>query len=470
MDGLFTNEIHSVTEELRRDSKSLYNRLRSIDDDADFVRSVAGRLPGYPVVANERCGTWYVDPSIIHPLTVYFKSTDGHNGNWKFNLRRANTQLFDVLARHSGCLIVDSTRRGKSMPDSFAKTIPIWCAVWNMAIARVRKIKQDGEWDCRVHTPPSLVSPSENDQIEKLLPSFVDGLMASGIDVAGLTGGVERPLRPIWITRDHRMSIMPDFTDASFIPVICVSASNTTTQRVEATSSRPAYLYIQGSADDHELWAAGLMPRLFWKHKASLLSDKDGCESVAQGIVSSGSANDPTGGEAGELQSRFNYVKDTGVAVGDRISGQPPECWSLFDAIVNCGSPEYEKNKDEVLKSRYLFLDIPEGKRGQVELAKSIPKALEFVKPFVEQKKRVLIHCSQGMDRSVGIALAVLAQYFDANGKRAWQNVPLSATPMRQITKETIHSRLLWITTSRVKANPSRVTLKRVNRHFLDFF
>ncbi|KAJ1963429.1 tRNA A64-2'-O-ribosylphosphate transferase [Dipsacomyces acuminosporus] len=461
MDSQFTNEIHGITEELRRESKSLYNRLRSIDDDAEFVRSIASSLPDYPVVANERCGTWYVDPSIIYPLTVYFKSTDGHNGNWKFNLRRANTHLFDILARYSGCLIVDSTRRGKSMPDSFAKTIPIWCAVWNSAIQKVRRASgacsDTDEWDCSVHTPPSLVSPFENDQITRLVPSFVDGLMSSGIDVAKLTGDIKKPLRPIWITRDHRMAIMPDFSGAQFIPVICISASNTSTQRVEACDGRPAYLYIQGSADDHELWAGGLTPRLFWKHRAALLESREGCESAARDIATKpqGPADDSAGSGLGDIQSRFDYIRETGIAVGDRISGRPPECWSLFDAVINCGSPEHEKNKDPVLAPRYLFLDIPEGKRGQVELAKSIPKALEFIKPLLEAKKRVLIHCSQGMDRSVGIALAVLAQYFDAEGNYK-ENSKRGNNPQPSLVDH--------------YANPSRVTLKRVNRHFLDFF
>jgi tRNA A64-2'-O-ribosylphosphate transferase len=86
---------------------------------------------------------------------VYFKSTDGHFGKWAFNLRRANLHLLDAIIQCGGCvlktifieylitplriILVDSTRSGKRFPDALSKTVPIWCAVINLAVATSSK-------------------------------------------------------------------------------------------------------------------------------------------------------------------------------------------------------------------------------------------------------------------------------------------------------------------------------------------
>lgn len=102
----------STLASLKRSTLSISNRLSSISDDAEFVCRVADAY-GLPLVANERCGSWYI-PLGRKRASAYFKSTDGHNGEWSMSLRRLNTQVFDVINKESGCIIVDSTRRGKS--------------------------------------------------------------------------------------------------------------------------------------------------------------------------------------------------------------------------------------------------------------------------------------------------------------------------------------------------------------------
>ncbi|KAJ2779467.1 tRNA A64-2'-O-ribosylphosphate transferase [Coemansia interrupta] len=457
-DSDFDSGIYKIAEQLRAESRSLYNRLRSIEADGEFVRSSVVDLGAYPVLANERCGLWYVDPSISHAQTVYFKSTDGHNGYWRFSLRRANTHIFPVLAAHGGCVIVDSTRRGKTMPDAFSRTIPLWCAVWNAAMGR----------DATVHVPEDIVAPSEREQMQKLreqmqklVAGFAAQLEASAIDVAASTCGIDRPLRPLWVGRGSPVRV--DAQDC--IPVVCLCASAVLADvRVEAElGGRPAYRYVQGAADDHETWALGLTPRLFWKHRRTLLAGPpSSCEPAVQRVVNQAAEDVADGGW-------FSFVRRTNIAVGGRLAGRPPECWANFDAVVNCGAPEYPANAeaaagagDGSLRGRYLFLPIPGGKRGQAELGRAIGPALEFVRPLVcDPEKRVLVHCSQGVDRSVGIALAILARYYGDDEKYA--DVAAS-----DVSKESIRARLLWITTSRTKANPSRATLKQVNRYFLD--
>lgn len=97
---------------------------------------------------------------------------------------------------------MDSTRRGKRIPDSLSKTIPIWCAVINMAIENYRKKEKsdrDGSssrsqeqhkdnfddlinneivWDTEFHSLPSVISQSEHDQIAELVPKFTEKLLA----------------------------------------------------------------------------------------------------------------------------------------------------------------------------------------------------------------------------------------------------------------------------------------------------
>ena len=96
---------------LRRSALTIANRLRSIELDARFVWEVAQHY-NLPLIANERCGSWYIPPD-AKSGSVYFKSTDGHTGQWDFNFRRLNLQLLPIARHHGGCIIVDSTRRGK---------------------------------------------------------------------------------------------------------------------------------------------------------------------------------------------------------------------------------------------------------------------------------------------------------------------------------------------------------------------
>ena len=62
---------------------------------------------------------------------------------------------------------MDSTRRGKSMPDALAKTVPIWCAVMNRLLFEDDKIAR------RLFTPENVVGKSEHEQISLKIEGFV---------------------------------------------------------------------------------------------------------------------------------------------------------------------------------------------------------------------------------------------------------------------------------------------------------
>lgn len=162
-----TPSFSSTLSSLKRSALSITNRLTSITKDSEFVARVAAAYD-LPLVANERCGSWYI-PLQLKTESVYFKSTDGHMGEWAFSLRRLNLQLLDVVSRHGGCVVVDSTRRGKSMPDALSKTVPFWCCVINRAVFGGGG---KGE-EMQLFTPPNAVSESEHAQMERRVDGFV---------------------------------------------------------------------------------------------------------------------------------------------------------------------------------------------------------------------------------------------------------------------------------------------------------
>lgn len=105
---------NAALREINKQLRDPFNRLHSISRDSAYVSSVLHTLGDIPAVANLRCGAWYLDPN--HPSVVheraYFKSTDGHTGQWGFNLRRANLQLVGLIAERGGS-VVTSKSSGK---------------------------------------------------------------------------------------------------------------------------------------------------------------------------------------------------------------------------------------------------------------------------------------------------------------------------------------------------------------------
>lgn len=92
--------ISSTLQSLKRSALSITNRLSSISADSEFVASVSVAY-GLPLVANERCGSWYIPPE-KKAESVYFKSTDGHTGEWGFSLRRLNLQVLGTVGKFGG--------------------------------------------------------------------------------------------------------------------------------------------------------------------------------------------------------------------------------------------------------------------------------------------------------------------------------------------------------------------------------
>ncbi|KAK9818277.1 hypothetical protein WJX72_009958 [[Myrmecia] bisecta] len=304
---------------------------------------IAGLYPSFPVFANLRCGLWYIKSP---DNTCYFKSTDGHNGNWSFSTTRLNLQVAEAAAKCGGCVIVDATRRGKTFPDALTKTIPIWAAVLNQA------------------------------QLQEV-----------GADLTQLAAQLRKPLQPLWVSQQTRIWLnkVPDPGALDFTPLVLVSASlpharqrRITGAMADEQGERWAYEYVPGAGDDEESWAKGLTPALLWAHQQELvLAGPRGVEELVQRLVQAnravgGSRQVPSPGPdeasprpreshnllpagcaplaAGTVRcsaSGLYWIGDLGIALADCAAGDALQVWDEVDAVLDCGGVEHAGMKSE---------------------------------------------------------------------------------------------------------------------------
>ncbi|GER34088.1 initiator tRNA phosphoribosyl transferase family protein [Striga asiatica] len=231
--------IYKISRTIKRRESSLYNALRSIYEDSIFIGEISQLWPDLALLANLRCGLWYYPK--FHS-NCYFKSTDGHTNNLSFSTSRLNLHVAVLAGQQGGCMIVDSTRKGKRFPDSMSKTIPIWTCVLNRAIYGYRtrvdcnyssdiesatsnshdsREQFSYDWDCSLHLP-LWVSESEKAMIEKQLEGWTKELEASGADIASLAISLRKPLRPLWISQRTVIWLneVPEYDSWDFTPII----------------------------------------------------------------------------------------------------------------------------------------------------------------------------------------------------------------------------------------------------------
>ncbi|KHO00329.1 Initiator tRNA phosphoribosyl transferase [Metarhizium album ARSEF 1941] len=443
---------------LKRSTLSIHNRLTSILSDAEFVRQAAQTLKQppsneanherapRPLVANERCGSWYIPPGDKY-ASAYFKSTDGHERAWKFSTRRLNLHLLGMIEEHDGIIIVDSTRRGKRMPDALSTTVPIWCTVLNIVLLPSHPLSP------QLFLPPHLL-PTTHAQITALIPQFVASFKALNLpDLPVIT----KPLRPFWVTQD---SVLPSLEPgdqtagagaiyASCRPVICLTASRRDTSTSQVDSSG----YIQGAADDTENWAHGLTPSVFWANKDLLLAtpepDLPGLiASLAQAASASASA---TPSPIVHLMPRISVC----------ALPLPPGDGGCCVSLSSASTPREEWTKS----ARLMDVGLGRHKTATRNLRTALPYICDFVSTCLRShpQARVTVACESGKDASVGTALALSCYLFDDDGQRRLPGETVS------FTKTLVKRRLARIMTIFPRANPSRQTLQSVNSFLMDW-
>ncbi|OAX79121.1 hypothetical protein ACJ72_06560 [Emergomyces africanus] len=454
--------ISQILSSLRKSALSITNRLRSIEIDSEFAQHVAD-LYELPLVANERCGSWYI-PTERKAGSAYFKSTDGHEGQWNFSLRRLNLQLLDILRENGGCVIVDSTRRGKSMPDALSKTVPIWVAVMNRALFADEKSFHN------VQFPPNFLGASEESLIEKRIDGFVNALNSLKLNMQELKSRLGKPIRLAWATRDYIWPEYPKEEMGDFHLLVLCSAS----KRVQGAEMSEGG-YIQGAGDDSEAWSFGLTPNIFWENKSVLFAtgEEDLPELIKELIETN--IRRQTGEEAAVLvkPTKNIYIVGSGGRKSDNApAGGGINEENLFDLRINCNEPDTGDIDASSTKSesateedtKILNLGCPSAKLGSRHLRKVLNRVEQFVALHLSRdpSQSLIVTCNNGKDLSAGIILMIICLFYDGEGNYEGPQRDVS------INKEYIRQRLAWIISSKDDVNPSRSTLQSVNSFLME--
>jgi len=483
-DALFRPSFNAISKQLKRDTHSMYNCLRSIQEDAEFVRRTLALYPSLAVYANLRCGLWYMPPSETGDdsfATAYFKSTDGHINHCAFSLTRLNLHVALAAAERGGCLLVDATRSStKRFPDALSKTVPIWTMVLNRAVRAFRREggtcpdteAREEFWDdeaLALHLP-LWVADTERASIEASTELWVAQLRASGVDLAPLASTLRKPLRPLWVSQATRTPPAAGGTDAlaalAFVPVILVSASAPLHWRGERRTSAcgAPWAYVPGAGDDEESWANGLTPATFWAHADALLALGPGlCEKEASRLQREEPAQPGTSSTASSVSATCRspvtptFVLGSPVALGPPHAATAPAVWDTVDAVLNIGrTPSAGLEAEEHARSkRYLHLPPPPGSsRDKFSLQERLPRMAEFVRSHLEAGRRILIHCDDGRDACVAACVAVTL----------WREGDSATLP----SKAAVRARLAQVASAYPLATPSRESLRQAFNFWLN--
>lgn len=377
---------------------------------------------------------------------MYFKSTDGHTTQWDFSTRRLNLHILNLIQECNGIVIVDSTRRGKRMPDALSKTVPIWCAVLNIVLF--------GQTDPLIYLPPHVISASEKSQIENRIPLFLEKFNETGVDVDVLIRTkIKKPLRPMWVTPDsfntHTVGEVEWDKIEEFHPIVLCTAS---VMSQDNTDFRPGYTYVQGAADDHEEWAALLSPDILWDN-IDVLGDMETSDEQLTLSITKVYEEQKVKKAAGDvsIKTHLSSVPSSKYWIGkaqDVFAAKDAmlQIQQNFDAFINL-SQDYSDCKGELPGLHIFSQPLPAGKKGSKELRLILPKLFDSLLQYADS--RILILCDTGSDLSVGVCLALLCLHPPGDLSKARDKV-------------SIRQRLVMIMTER-KVNPSRNTLNSIN-------
>lgn len=474
-----------ISKDIRKDYKSLRNRLQSILLDHRFLcNEVLPCFPDFPLIPNERCGLWYCNPQ-DYVQTSYFKSTDGHTNQWDFSSRRLNFHILPTIASNNGAIIVDSTRRGKKIPDALSKTIPIWCAVLNHLMLQSQENLAEKE---TLFVPPETVSASEYSSIKKRIPELVEKLRAldviDGAEIDHILAG--RILRPIWVypgssilqsntdvfTGEVSNSKWAAETDEKFIPIILCTVSY---QAQDGVDMRHGFTYVQGAADDHELWSHGLDATTFWSNIKELgnlnYSDQELEQLVLQLTMrQTGSAEGVSIDRAFPQIDGITADLSLGKVVENlqltsQLAQELRERYSLTVILSQSVSivqdaKEVEDSSNSVSIYRLQSGSKVSSRELKAELHKIIPSIQEHFSSKSVQEKPLLICCNTGTDMSIGVLLVALCLNYNTD----WE---LQAT--NSVSKIVIRKHLAKLISHLQgrNVNPSRATLNSINSYLM---
>jgi len=440
---------------MRRNERSIDRRLVSTLRDARFVHSVRDSTGQIKLLANLRAGKW------AYPAfddDCYFKSADGHVNQWTFPLSRLNLHVVRHAASDGGVMVVDTTRKGKEFPDSFTRTLPIWCAVINRALAR------EG-WDDELYMP-LWTDTTEHDNIRARLPAFVKALRESGAALEDYARGLCKPLRCMWISPlsiwggEDDTDLPTRLRSLPFTPVVCVSAS------VPIRPGENAGDYVQGPGDDEETWAQGLSATRFW----------EGVGGVSCLALETGDADLrvreflaeylPVHGMDGRRHVDFVPLDDTSSVV-EVVRG-------LLSVVHGRNRPsltpdtllmDFSEGVPPADSPDLLAIPVPRHNKNKRKLLRVFPEALR--RAAAHLPRPVVLYCAEGLDTPVCVCAALLVKFVDFQGSPP--QCLASPRSVREISKDLIQKAFIFISNASPLATPKLVLRKNVTIFFLSF-
>ena len=292
--------------------RTISNRLKSIYYDSNSVEHLCEKLPNAKLVANIRCGIWYCKDQFVK--TCYFKSTDGHNKHWDFNLRRLNINLLELAYTKNEVIVVDSTTNHRKVyPDALSKTLPIWAYVMNMYIDKLLNNENKNIQNIKL---PRFIHENEREglfecleiNIQKWISELIkniDDTTTKKIIELVLASGNKR-LVPMFVSsldvldETYYQSILDD----NNIPIVCLSVGNHDRIFMENQIDRK-FQYVLGAGDDEEMWSCGLTSKMFWENPQHYLDCNDD-EMIKDTIISS-----LTNISTIENNQKLSFIKNT---------------------------------------------------------------------------------------------------------------------------------------------------------------
>jgi tRNA A64-2'-O-ribosylphosphate transferase len=479
--------IYALTRALKRASLGVFHCVHSVAMDAAFVAEQRRRFSSVPMFANLRAGAWYVDEDVRE---CYFKSTDGHFGNWQFSATRLNAHVAREAVRAGGCVIVDATRSSvKRFPDALAKTIPIWADTWNRAreAALTRRDGRETDWlrtSSAANGPhlPDWISTNEQNSIRAKIREYASVLDALDVDVLEVTESLAKPFRCVWISQAEcgLEFALQDAKRDGYTPIILLTASAPLHWRGErrASANGTSFAYIPGAGDDEESWAGGLTPAMFRAHKDALL---DACERdigstiarIVEGRVNAPRKLDPRARFAAKgcevdaevaerISQQSGYIRE-GAARRLAVECGLGECFiassavydrqdvaEVADSFLHVG--ELKAPSAETLRS-FMHARAQKVKLDRAGLTKILPSAIKFASEAVRNGERLCITCDDGVDHSVAVAVAA--------------SMTLTREDPSTATKDDVRRRLALVSQTHPDARPTRGSLKQVYNYLI---
>ena len=325
--------------------RQLHHRFKSLALDCAFVERVRAALPQWPVVGNLRAGAWYVRST---DALARFKSVDGHAATWTFVPSRANLDFAAKAMASNGAILVDASRAGKASPDSFNRTVPLWCCVMNLVFA-----SQGPRGANDIVLPPWAMRGEAERFTAAQLDQWADAVRAL-VRASQLSFNPRgRRFKPFFVLNDcapygySPFAALDDAIADDVVPIVCVSAS----AAVTAAEHREffSFAYVPGAGDDEENWAQALTPALFSEHCQRLCAcdDNAAAEAVVAELVASQAARSVAnrigigrfivqwGGTPDGHFADFQWLRADGKAAGERERWHAqafPELRAVLDA------------------------------------------------------------------------------------------------------------------------------------------